>query len=228
MEKGLFIAIVDDEPDIVDLITLHLRKAGFEAKGFSDAGSFFTFIADRQPDLVILDLMLPDADGLDVCRYLKGSEATASIPILMLTAKVDEMDRVLGLELGADDYVTKPFSPRELVARVKAIIRREIRGEEPRRIVIGEILIIDPQRYAVAVEGKAIELTSTEYRILELLASRRGWVFTRKQILNHLWGMDKIVVDRTVDVHIRHLRKKLGPAERFVHSIRGVGYKLEG
>jgi two-component system phosphate regulon response regulator PhoB/two-component system alkaline phosphatase synthesis response regulator PhoP len=159
---------------------------------------------------------------------LKRGDSTAAIPILMLTARGEETDRVLGLELGADDYVTKPFSTRELVARVRAIIRRGGREEEGRRILVGGVLSIDPQRYAAVVSGRDVDLTSTEYRILDLLASRKGWVFTRKQILEHLWGMDKIVVDRTVDVHIRHLRKKLGGAGRFIQSIRGVGYKLEG
>jgi DNA-binding response OmpR family regulator len=220
------IVILDDEPDVSELIRFHLTQAGFEVKGFSDAGSFYTFLADRHPDLVILDLILPDADGLDVCRYLKSSDETAAIRILMLSAKRKESERILGLESGADDYVTKPFSPRELTARVKAILRRHPSGEDGRKVVGGGILSIDPRRYAVAVFGKEIVLTSTEYRILGLLATKEGWVFSRKEILDHLWGMDKIVVDRTVDVHIRHLRKKLGDAGGIIQSVRGVGYRL--
>ena len=221
------IAVVEDEPDIVDLISLHLGKAGFKAKGFLDAESFFRFIDRRVPDLIILDLMLPDADGFDICKYLKRSDPLASVPIIMLTARGEETDRVLGLELGADDYVTKPFSPRELVARVKAVLRRGEPKGETLKIYVGESLVIDPRKFTVSIDGVGVELTPTEFKILELLSSRKGWVFTRKQILDHLWGQDKIVVDRTVDVHIRHLRQKLGKAARFIKNIRGIGYKLE-
>jgi two-component system phosphate regulon response regulator PhoB/two-component system alkaline phosphatase synthesis response regulator PhoP len=221
------IAIVDDEPDIVELITLHLGKAGFRPEGYTGAAPFLHSIEEDPPDLIILDLMLPDADGFEICRRLKASPALAPVPVIMLTARTEETDRVLGLELGADDYVTKPFSPRELVARVKAVLRRGRRPEETERISVGDLLEIDPQRFAVRVEGEPVALTSTEFRILGLLASRRGWVFSRKQILDHLWGEEKIVVDRTVDVHIRNLRRKLGPAARYIRNVRGVGYKME-
>lgn len=221
------IAIVDDEPDIVDLISLHLEKAGFKTKGFYDAGSFLKSLDRSLPELIILDLMLPDMDGFDICKYLKGTDTFAFIPIIVLTARSEETDKVLGLELGADDYVTKPFSPRELVARVKAVLRRGVPGEAIKKMKVGGSLVIDPQKFAVTVDGKEIELTPTEFKILELIASKKGWVFTRKQILDHLWGHEKSVVDRTVDVHISHLRQKLGKAARFIQNIRGVGYKLE-
>jgi len=221
------IAIVDDEPDIVDLISLHLEKARFRTQGFSDAESFLKSFDRSLPDLVILDLMLPDMDGFDICKHLKARDSWNAIPIIMLTARSEETDRVLGLELGADDYVTKPFSPRELVARVKAVLRRGEPMEAVDKIDVGGRLVIDPQKFAVTVEGKPVDLTPTEFKILALLSSKQGWVFTRKQILDHLWGQEKVVVDRTIDVHIRHLRQKLGTSVRFIKNIRGVGYKLE-
>lgn len=221
------IAIVDDEPDILELVSLHLKKAGFNVKGFPDAGSFTSFLITSTPHLIILDLMLPDTDGLDICRALKRNKASASIPIIMLTAKGEETDKILGLELGADDYVTKPFSPKELVARVKVVLRRESREGESARIELGDKVVIDLERYEVTAAGKRIDLTTTEFRILQLLASRKGFVFTRDNILDYLWGEEKAVIDRTVDVHIRHLREKLGKEARYIKNIRGIGYKLE-
>jgi len=222
------IAIVDDEPDILELVSLHLKKSGFKVKEFPDAESFTSFLdAHNIPDLIILDLMLPDTDGLEICKYLKRKDTFASIPIIMLTAKGEETDKILGLELGADDYVTKPFSPKELVARVKVVLRRNIPQEETKKIEIGGMLSIDQDKYRVAVNDEQIELTSTEFRILRLLASRKGSVFTRDTILDYLWGEEKAVIDRTVDVHIRHLREKLGNASHFIKNVRGIGYKLE-
>jgi len=221
------IAIVDDEPDILELVDLHLKKAGFRTDGFLNAENFLKFIKIEHPDLIILDLMLPDADGLEICKELKKQAEYSSIPIIMLTAKGDETDKILGLELGADDYVTKPFSPKELVARVKAVLRRQQKREELPRIEIGGLLEILPEKHEVYVEGSKVELTSTEFRILQLLSSKKGWVFTRDQILDYLWGQEKAVVDRTVDVHIKHLREKLGKASPLIKNIRGVGYKLE-
>jgi DNA-binding response OmpR family regulator len=222
------IAVIDDEPDIVELVTIHFKKAMFKVKGFSDAESFYRFLDEKIPDLIILDLMLPDADGLEICKYLKKEDKFSSIPIIMLTAKGDEIDKVLGLELGADDYVTKPFSPKELVARVKAVLRRRQKVEESGKLDVAGILIIDTEKYEVFVEGKRVELTSTEFRILKLLLSKKSKVFSRDDILDYLWGHEKIVLDRTIDVHIKHLRDKLGKAGRFIKNIRGVGYKLEG
>ena len=221
------IAIVDDEPDILELVSINLKKASYRVKGFLDSESFFRSLAIETPDLIILDLMLPDMDGFDVCKSLKGQDKYTSIPIIMLTARAEETEKVLGLELGADDYVTKPFSPRELVARVRAVLRRNIPKEETKRIKIGDMLVLDTEKYEVELEGERIELTSTEFKILQLLSTKKGWVFSRDKILQHLWGDDKMVLDRTVDVHIKHLREKLGKASIFIKNIRGVGYKLE-
>jgi two-component system phosphate regulon response regulator PhoB/two-component system alkaline phosphatase synthesis response regulator PhoP len=219
------IAVVDDEPDIVELVRLHLTRAGYSVKGFADATSFLRFAATRAPDLVVLDLMLPDMDGMDVCRELKSSDRLSRVPVVMLTARTDELDRVLGLEIGADDYIPKPFSPRELVARVKAVLRRKARPDEPSPLRVGEVTI-DPHRHLVTVAGGRVELTATEFRLLRILAEKPGWVFTRDQLLDALWGSEKAVIDRTVDVHVVNIRAKLGRAGSLLKSIRGVGYKL--
>ena len=166
------IAIVEDELDIIELISLHLKKAGFRVEGFETGDGFLKFLHKKIPDLVILDLMLPDADGLEICKFLKKNDEFSAIPIIMVTAKGEETDKILGLELGADDYVTKPFSPKELVARVKTVLRRKTKEEHATVIEIGPILSINPGKYEATVEGKKIELTSTEFRILELLASK--------------------------------------------------------
>lgn len=223
-----FIAVVEDEPDIVELITLHLKKAGFRAEGFFEAKAFLDSLEKQVPDLILLDLMLPDIDGLEVCKLLRRREEWAAIPVIMVTARGEEGDKVLGLELGADDYITKPFSSKELVARVKTVLRRGGSQAPAKRIEVEGRLVLDLERYEVLVEGKKIDLTSTEFKILRLLASKKGRVFTRDQILDYLWGHEKIVLDRTIDVHIRNLREKLGPrAARMIQNIRGVGYKLE-
>lgn len=225
-QNGL-ILIVDDEPDILQLLSLHLKNANFKVECVQDADGLFRFLERWLPDLIILDLMLPDADGFEICKVLKKDDKYSSIPIIMLTAKGEESDKIVGLELGADDYITKPFSPKEVVSRVKAVLRRYKGTSQTKSIRIGNILIIDPQRHKVYVNGESIELTSTEFRILYLLASKKGWVFTRAQILDYLWGNEKAVLDRTVDVHIRHLRKKLKVAGKFIKNIRGIGYKIE-
>lgn len=221
------IAVVDDEPDIVELVSLHLEKTGFRVAKFFNASNFLKFLESTTPDFVILDLMLPDADGFEICKYIKKQDHLSSIPLIMLTARGEEMDRILGLELGADDYVTKPFSAKELVARVKAVLRRLPTQELTGKIDVGGILSIDAAKHEVLLEEQKISLTSTEFKILKLLAEKKGWVFTRDQILDHLWGQEKAVVDRTVDVHIKHLREKLGRAAKFIKNIHGVGYKLE-
>jgi len=222
-----FIAIIDDEPDILDLVSINLKKANFHVEAFENAESFLRFIKSNKPDLIILDLMLPDMDGFEVCKVLKSKSNFSSIPIIMLTARADETEKVLGLELGADDYVTKPFSPRELVARVKAVLRRHGTTEMDDLITIRDTVSIDMGKHEVTVNEKKIELTSTEFKILSLLASRKGFVFSRDAILEHLWGNEKTVIDRTVDVHIKHLREKLGTASSFIKNIRGLGYKIE-
>lgn len=220
------IAVVDDEPDIRELVALHLKKAGFSVRTFPDAGQFQKSLAGALPDLVVLDLMLPDADGIDICKDMKRDARTAGIPVVMLTARGDELDRVLGLEIGADDYVTKPFSPKELVARVKAVLRRHDTGKQRDTIELTAGVVMDPNRYEVSVHGRRLELTTTEFKLLEILAERRGWVFSRDEILSRLWGDEKAVIDRTVDVHVTNLRKKLGKAGRLIENVRGVGYKL--
>jgi two-component system phosphate regulon response regulator PhoB/two-component system alkaline phosphatase synthesis response regulator PhoP len=221
------IAIIDDEPDILELVSLHLTRAGFVVREFADADGFNAFIETSTPDLIVLDLMLPDTDGLELCKTLKKKDAFAGIPVIMLTAKGEETDKILGLELGADDYVTKPFSPKELVARVKAVLRRQSRKVESKKIEIAGRVLIDLEKFEVTVKGKKIDLTTTEFRVLQLLASRKGCVFTRDNILTYLWGDEKAVVDRTIDVHIRHVREKLGSAATLIKNIRGIGYKLE-
>ena len=225
---GKLMVVVDDEADIVELVSVNLEKAGFKVEGFYNANGLLSFLEKKKPDLIVLDLMLPDADGFEVCKSLKNQEKYANIPIIMLTAKGEEVDKVVGLEIGADDYITKPFSPRELVARVKAVLRRVEKDKSPKdSIKIGEEIEILPQEYKVLVSGKKIEVTSTEFRILLLLVKRKGWVFSRDQILEYLYEGDRIVFDRTVDVHIAHLRDKFGKYGKFIKSIRGIGYKIE-
>jgi DNA-binding response OmpR family regulator len=229
MKDRKLIFIVEDEPDILDLIALHLTKAGYEIKKFLEAASMMKQLARQIPALIILDLMLPDHDGVDVCKALKMNPKYKGIPIIMVTAKIDELDVVLGLELGAEDYIKKPFSPRELVARVKVVLRRykQPSASTSQQITIGDILSLDPGKFEVLVKGEKVHLTSTEFFILKILAEKPGWVFSREKILDLLWGDEKDVFDRTVDVHIKNLRDKLGPAGNLIKNIRGVGYKLE-
>jgi DNA-binding response OmpR family regulator len=221
------VAVIDDEVDITGLVSLHLQKSNFRVKEFFDARTFYKFIKNSIPDLIILDLMLPDTDGCEVCKVLKNDDKLAPVPIIMLTAKAEEMDRIIGLELGADDYVVKPFSPRELVVRVKAVLRRRERKMETQKLKLGDFLEMYLQKYVVTVEGTVINLTKTEFNILYQLAAKPGWVYSRDAILDHLWGQEKYVLDRTVDVHIRHLRSKLGTHGGIVKNVRGVGCKLE-
>jgi two-component system phosphate regulon response regulator PhoB/two-component system alkaline phosphatase synthesis response regulator PhoP len=220
------IAALDDEADILELLRVNLQKAGYRFEGFQEAEDLYRYLAREKPSLILLDLMLPDTDGLEVCRQIRKSNELAQVPIIMLTARGDESDKVVGLELGADDYMTKPFSVKELVARIHAVLRRPGGGEAARRISVGT-LVIDLDKFEVTAEGIKIDLTATEFKILQLLASRKGRVFSRDQILDFLWGNEKAVVDRTVDVHIRNLREKLGAAASLIKNIRGVGYKLE-
>lgn len=224
------IAIIDDEPDILELVSLHLTKAGFEPVCFSEPKLFFDHYKNMvPPDLLVLDLMLPGMDGYDVCKTIRLSENLKSLYIIMLTARSDEFDRVLGLELGADDYVTKPFSTKELVARVKAALRRQGTPavSETKKLRIKDMLEIDPERFEARLQGEPLVLTTTEFKLLELFAGHKGRLYTRQQILDHLWGNDKAVLDRTVDVHIKNLRDKIGPVAECIRNIRGMGYKLE-
>jgi len=221
------IAIVEDEADLARLVASHLAKDGFRTSVFGDAESFFRSLPRDKPDAVLLDIMLPDASGMDVCRKLKAEEETRPIPVIIVTARGEETDRVLGLEMGADDYVVKPFSFRELSARIRAVLRRGREDGGVKRLGIGGEVEIDVERYEVRVGGRAVDLTTTEFKLLAFLASKKGRVFSREQILDHLWGHDKIVLDRTVDVHVKNLRLKLKSAARFIQNIRGVGYKVE-
>jgi two-component system phosphate regulon response regulator PhoB len=182
---------------------------------------------DERPALIVLDLMLPEVDGLEVCKILRRDPATAAIPILMLTARAAEMDRVIGLELGADDYVTKPFSPRELVLRIKKLLARVKMAEEPISVLQFGTLAIDVPRHRVTVAGTAIELTATEFKLLEILARRRGRVQTRERLLQDVWGYDNPIDSRTVDTHMRRLREKIGAAADYLETIRGVGYRFK-
>lgn len=221
------VIIVDDEPDIIELVTLHLNKSGYRVRSFENGSSALDYIQQNPPDLIILDLMLPDYDGLELCKMLKKDDKYSSIPVIMLTARNEEMDKVLGLEIGADDYVIKPFSPRELIARIKAVLRRENKFVKSNLLNIGDILEIDLQKYEVFVNKEKVDLTTTEFKILRILAEKKGWVYSRESILDFLGVQEKGVLDRTVDVHIKNLREKLTVAARFIKNIRGVGYKLD-
>ena len=221
------ILIVDDEPDIVELVKINLEKNGFDVISSCTGRGIFNLFKKFSIDLVILDLMLPDIDGLEICKILKSENETKNIPIIMLTAKDTEIDKVLGLELGADDYITKPFSPRELVARVRAVLRRTRKPSDESILKFDNILKIDLKKFEVFVNGKKINLTTTEFKLLKALAIRRGEVLSRNELLDYIWGNEKIVIDRTIDVHIKHLREKLGKVGKFIKNVRGVGYKLD-
>jgi DNA-binding response OmpR family regulator len=220
------ILVVDDEPEAVELVEFNLKQAGFDVRTAADGAEALKMARSVLPSLIVLDLMLPEVDGLGVCKMLRRDPATASIPIIMLTAKAAEIDRVLGLELGADDYITKPFSPRELVLRVKKIIERG-RGaeEEPDTLKFGDLLIDGP-RHLVSWRAKQIELTATEFKLLKLLAQRHGRVQSRDQLLRDVWEYDSLIDTRTVDTHMRRLRDKLGPAGKYLATVRGVGYRF--
>jgi two-component system phosphate regulon response regulator PhoB len=220
------ILIVEDENDVVDLLTLNLRKAGgFLISKAGDGATGLTKARTEKPDFIILDLMLPKIPGLEVCKILKSEAATRHIPILMLTARAEEIDRVVGLECGADDYVTKPFSPREIVLRIKAILRRGATEEADDRLSAGPITI-DPARHEVLVNGKRVELTSLEFKLLRTLMQRRGRVQERDRLLNEVWGYESVIDTRTVDTHVRRLREKLGRAGEVVETVRGFGYRV--
>ena len=220
------ILVVDDEPEAVELVEFNLKQAGFDVLTAGDGTEALNKARSSLPTLVVLDLMLPEIDGLEVCKMLRRDEMTGRIPIIMLTAKAAEIDRVLGLELGADDYITKPFSPRELVLRIKKLLERN-QPEPPkaRSYKIGELLI-DPPRHHVSWRGKAIDLTATEFKLLALLAERRGRVQSRDQLLRDVWEYNNLIDTRTVDTHMRRLREKLGPAAKYLDTVRGVGYRF--
>jgi two-component system alkaline phosphatase synthesis response regulator PhoP len=222
------IMVVEDEEDILELLRYNLAKEGFRVTGALTGEEAVRAARSTPPDLIVLDLMLPGMDGLTVCRELKMDAKTRDAPIIMLTAKGEEADIVAGLELGADDYVTKPFSPRVLLARLRAVLRRRRTEAAPvsDALVLHE-MTINPGRHEVLVQGHPVDLTATEFRLLHFLARRPGWVFTRAQIVQGVQGEDYSVSDRAVDVQIVGLRKKLGPAGKYIETVRGVGYRLK-
>ena len=221
------ILIVEDEPDIIELLRYNLARDGYAVLEATTGETALEVIEAKSPDLVLLDLMLPKIDGLEVCRRVRASEDHKRLPIIMLTAKGEEVDIVTGLELGADDYVTKPFSPRILLARVRAVLRRkeEDLPGEGEAIQIHN-LTIHPGRHEVTVDGESVTLTRTEFQVLHYLARRPGWVFTRYQIVDAVHGDDYVVTERSVDVQIVGLRKKLGAAGKYIETVRGVGYRF--
>ena len=223
------VVVVEDEADIREVLEHNLTREGFQVYSAADGEKGLRLVKEKLPDLVLLDLMLPGLDGLDVCRKMKADPETSSIAIVMVTAKGEESDIVLGLGVGADDYVSKPFSPKELIARVKAVLRRGALKEtesSPDRIVRGELLI-DIARHEVRVEGESVTFTPTELRLLHFLASHPGRVFTREHLLSRIIGEDAYVVDRNIDVRIRSVRKKLGKHRDLIETIRGVGYRFQ-
>jgi len=229
-EQKKTVLVVEDEEDILALLHFNLIKAGYLADCATHGEEALQAVAAHKPDLILLDLMLPGIDGLEICRRLRADEATSEIPIIMLTACGEEADVVTGLELGADDYVTKPFSIKVLLARVQTVMRRksELPETDAEELIRGA-LRIHPGRNLVQVDGTTIDVTFTEFRVLEALASRPGWVFTRYQIVNAVRGEDYAVTDRAVDVQIAGLRKKLGSCGHYIETVRGVGYRfLEG
>jgi two-component system phosphate regulon response regulator PhoB len=220
------ILVVDDEPEAVELLEFNLQRAGFDVIAAADGAQALKQARSALPSLIVLDLMLPEIEGLEVCKMLRRDPATAGIPIIMLTAKAAEMDRIVGLELGAEDYITKPFSPRELVLRVKKVLQRgKAVPAESDTLTFGDLLI-DAPRHLVKWRGKPIELTATEFKLLGILAQRRGRVQSRDQLLRDVWEYNSLVDTRTVDTHMRRLREKLGPAAKYLSTVRGVGYRF--
>ena len=224
MAKGR-ILIVEDDRDITEMVEYNLTEEGYETLSAADGAAGVKLAEKHRPDLVILDIMLPVIDGFEVCRTLKSGDLTADIPIIILSAKSRETDKVLGLELGADDYVTKPFSPRELIARTRAILRRGRRDLAANRTEIGDV-VIDSARHKVTVRGRHISLTFTEFKLLEYMAQRPGIVLSRDKIINAVSGENAVVSDRTVDAHVKSLRRKLGQDKDYIETVRGAGYRF--
>src|SRR5512133_451495 len=221
------IMVVDDEPEAVELLEFNLQQAGFQVLTAGDGKDALQKARKELPGLILLDVMLPELDGFDICRMLRRDPATARIPIIMVTAKAAEVDRVVGLELGADDYVTKPFSMRELMLRIKKLLDRGQGADPAAEVMKFGQLIIDLPRHLVAWRGKAVELTATECKLLTVLAQRKGRVQSREQLLRDVWEYNSLVDTRTVDTHMRRLREKLGPAAKHLDTVRGTGYRFQ-
>lgn len=225
MKKGP-VCVIEDEEDIREILTLQLTREGYDTLTAESGEEGIQLVREQKPDLVLLDLMLPGVDGLDVCRTLKEGKDTKDIPIIMITARGEEADIITGLEMGADDYVTKPFSPRVVLSRMKAVLRRGSRhAPDPSGKIDYGPIHIDPARHIVMLEDKPLDLTATEFKLLEFLATRPGWVFTRQQIVDNVRGEDYAVTERSVDVQVVGLRKKLGEAAEVIETVRGVGYR---
>ena len=221
------IYVIDDEPDIQDIIRINLKAEGYDVHCFSTADEALGRLAAVVPDLFILDIMMPGTDGYEFCRRVRASEEYRGIPVIFLSAKSDELDKVLGLELGGDDYMTKPFSVKELKSRVKAVLRRMSppeAGSNGPRTIVHEGIELNPEHYSLSIDGKSVELTKTEFEILHLLLGNPGKIFTRDNIIDSIKGHDVYVIDRTVDVHIMNLRKKLGRYKNAIKTFSGVGY----
>jgi two-component system phosphate regulon response regulator PhoB len=227
MNHGEKILIAEDEADVQELVSLHLRNAGYVPVNAENGPEAIRRAREDTPSLIVLDIMLAGMDGLEVCKLLKADTATSQIPLIMLTAKAEEPDRIHGLELGADDYMTKPFSPRELVLRVKSVLRRAApsTGKESNQLIAGQV-VIDRERHIVRVKGRPVELTATEFKLLSLLVERRGRVQSRDGLLNEVWGYESAIDTRTVDTHVRRLREKLGAGSDCIETIRGFGYRV--
>ena len=220
------ILVVDDEPEVVELVEFNLKQAGYAVTTAADGAEALKKARAQTPDLIVLDVMLPEMDGLEVCKILRHEPATARVPIIMLTAKAAEIDRILGLELGADDYLTKPFSPRELLLRIKKMLSHGQTAEKPRDQMRFGDLLIDVPRHLASWKGKAIRLTATEFKLLIVLTQRAGRVQSRDHLLRDVWEYDSLIDTRTVDTHMRRLREKLGPASKHLDTVRGVGYRF--
>lgn len=221
------ILIIEDDPDIVELLTYNLEREGYKVSSATDGEVGLREARRRKPGLILLDLMLPGMDGLEVCRHLKAEDTTRGIPLLMITAKSEEPDEVTGLELGADDYITKPFSPRNVLARIKAVLRRgTLQANKPKRVEI-EGVVLDKERHEVTVHGEPVEVTRAEFRLLWKLASNPGRVYTRDELVEGITAGEAMILDRNVDVHVSAIRKKLGKETDLIVTVRGVGYKCK-
>lgn len=222
------VLIVEDEPDLREILRYNLEREGFKVIESEDGEAGLALLRKHLPNIVLLDIMLPGMDGVEICRSIKYDPQTRSIPVIMVTARGDESDIVLGLGVGADDYLIKPFSPRELVARIKAVLRRaKVRHDSSAdERIVRDRLVIDPPRHEMRVDGKKVDLTPTEFRLVSVLASRPGRVFTRDQLITRVLGDEVVVTERNIDVHVRSVRKKLGAARNLVETIRGIGYRF--